>query len=288
MRYAYYPGCAATGSTPEVDIATKKVAGRLGIELVELEEAGCCGAKEIRVANPHLNLLLNARILGLAEKRGLDILAICNTCLLNLIQANNQLRGNSELLGKTNRILSEINLQYEGRVEVKHILWVIIQDIGLEKLENNVMAPLKGVKIAPFYGCHILRPTKELGFEDADQPSSLEKVIQALGGEPVEYRGRNKCCGFYGLLINEKLAVSMIGRRLQEAKKAEADCIVTPCPLCHIALDMYQREAERQLGMTLNLPIFHLPQLIGLAMGLTTEELQLNKHLISTESITRH
>jgi succinate dehydrogenase / fumarate reductase cytochrome b subunit len=287
MRYAYYPGCAAKGSTPELDVATKKVADILGIELVELQEAGCCGAKEIRAVNSRLDINLNARILGLAERQGLDILTVCNTCLLTLAQANNRLRRNPELLEETNVILSKIGLQYRGGVKVKHLLWILIDAIGLDKLKETVVTPLRGLRIAPFYGCHILRPKKDLGFEDPDQPNSLENVIRALSGDPIEYVGRTKCCGFYVLLLNEKLTVSMIGRRLQEAKSVGADCMVTPCPLCHIALDMFQKEAGELLGMKLDLPIFHLPQLIGLAMGLTAKELQLGKHLVSTDSVVR-
>ena len=285
MKYAYYPGCAATGSTPELDIATRRVAGKLGVELVELKEAGCCGAKEIGVVSPKLNFVLNARILALAERMGADILTVCNTCLLNLLQAKNRLKEDPKLYEETNKAISKMGLKYSGTVKVKHLLWATIDDIGLDTLKISVTNPLSKMKIAPFYGCHILRPGKELGFEDSENPTSLERIIQTLGGDPIEFTGKTKCCGFYTLMTNEKLSLGMIGLRIQEAKDAGADCMVTPCPLCHIALDMYQSKSEKHLKTKLNMPVFHLPQLMGLAMGMTASELQLSKHFVRTDKV---
>jgi succinate dehydrogenase / fumarate reductase cytochrome b subunit len=286
MKYAYYPGCAAKGSTPEADFATKLVARRLGIELLELQNSGCCGAKEIRVVGRRLDLNLNARILALAQGRGLDILTICNTCLLNLTQANNQLKADPETLKKVNESLSEIDLDYDGGTSVKHFLHVILTDFGLDRLKQNVVAPLKGLKVAPFYGCHIVRPVKDLGF-DVAKTESLEALIKALGAEPVEYQGRTKCCGFYVLMPKEAAALSMVACRLEEALSAEADCIVTPCPLCHIALDMCQKQALDKAGINRTIPILHLPQLVGLAFGIPEKELQFNRHLIRVNGLKK-
>ena len=286
MKYAYYPGCAAKGSTPEADFTTKLVARRLGIELLELQNAGCCGAKEMRVVSPRLDLNLNSRILALAKGLGLDILTICNTCLLNLTQANNRLKAEPETFKKVNKSLSEIGLSYNGSVNVKHLLHVLLTDFGLARLKQNVKTPLTGLKVAPFYGCHIVRPVKDLGF-DVAKTESLEALIRALHGQPVEYPGRTKCCGFYILMTNEALVLGMIGYRLEEALKAGANCIVTPCPLCHIALDMFQKQALKKIGINRTIPVLHLPQLIGLALGLSEKELQFGRHLVPVNSLTR-
>ena len=280
MKYAYYPGCAAKGSTPEADFATRLIAQRLGIELLELQNSGCCGAKEIRVVGQSLNRNLNARILALAQELGgLDILTICNTCLLNLTQVKNQINAGPETLEKVNKSLSEVGLTYDGRTNIKHLLHVLVTDFGLKRLKQNVKTPLKDLKVAPFYGCHIIRPAKDLDI-DVAKTESLEALIKALYAEPVEYSGRTKCCGFYVLMTNEAAALGMIACRLEEVFETEADCIVTPCPLCHIALDMFQKQALSKVGINRRVPVLHLSQLVGLALGLSEKELQLGRHLI--------
>jgi len=284
MKYAYYPGCAAKGSTPETHVATRLVAQRLGIELLELQNAGCCGAKEARVVSPRLNLNINARILALAQGLGLDILTICNTCLLNLSQANKELKTQPETLKKVNMSLSNIGLSYNGAVNVKHLLHVFLNDFGLDRLKRSVKNPLAGLKVAPFYGCHIVRLVRDLG-SDVAKAESLEAFIKALQAQPVEYEGRTKCCGFYVLMTNEALALSIIGYRLEEAFRAGANCVVTPCPLCHIALDMFQKQALKKAGTNRIIPVLHLPQLVGLALGLSEKELQFGRHLIPVDSL---
>jgi len=279
MKYAYYPGCAAKGSTPEADFTTRLVAQTLGIELLELQNSGCCGAKEIRVVSRRLDLNLNARILSLAQGLGLDILTICNTCLLNLNQANNQLKAEPETLQKVNKSLSKIGLSYDGSTNVKHLLHVLLTDLGLDRLKQSVKTPLTGLKVAPFYGCHIVRPVKDLGF-DVAKTESLEALVRTLHAHPVEYPGRTKCCGFYVLMPNEAAASGMIAHRLEEALKADADCIVTPCPLCHVALDMFQKQALGKVGIRRTIPVLHLPQLVGLALGISEKNLQFSRHLV--------
>jgi len=176
-------------------------------------------------------------------------------------------------------------VKYNGRVEVKHLLWIIVGEIGIEALQRHVTRPLENLRIAPFYGCFILRPSKYLGFDDPENPVSLEKVISALSAHPVDYEGKTKCCGFPLVLEKEPIAIGMVGANLKEAKEELADALVTPCPLCHMNLDIYQERAEKKIGEPLRLPIFHLPQLIGLAMGFTPKELGLSRHLVSTANV---
>ncbi|HVG02826.1 MAG TPA: CoB--CoM heterodisulfide reductase iron-sulfur subunit B family protein, partial [Nitrospira sp.] len=174
---------------------------------------------------------------------------------------------------------------YGGGIQVKHLLWIAVRDIGLSRVAETVRSPFRDFRIAPFYGCYILRPSWDLGFDDPENPSSLEKIIRAVGGEPVAYAGRTKCCGFPIILEKEAIAVAMAGANMKEALDQGADFMVTPCPLCHMSLDIYQERAGRAVQTALNLPILHLPQLLGLAMGIPAPDLGVSRHLISVDSI---
>ena len=285
MKYALYTGCAAKGACPELYQSTMLVTKRLGIEVVEMLNAACCGAGVITESDPDLALAINARTFAQAEALGLDIMTICGTCQGVMGMANHRLKTEEGLLDRINGLLAKEGIRYEGQVEVKHLLWIIVGDIGLDTLRGHVTRPLENLRIAPFYGCYILRPSKYLGFDDPENPVSLEKLISALSAHPVDYEGRTKCCGFPLVLEKEPIAIGMVGANLKEAKEELADALVTPCPLCHMNLDIYQGRAEKKIGEKLALPILHLPQLIGLAMGFKAKELGLSRHLVPTESV---
>ncbi|MEK6683310.1 MAG: CoB--CoM heterodisulfide reductase iron-sulfur subunit B family protein [Nitrospirota bacterium] len=285
MKYALYTGCAAKGACPELYQSTMLVAKRLGIEVVEMLNAACCGAGVITEVDPDLALAINARTFAQAEALGLNIMTICGTCQGVMGMANHRLKTEEGLLDRINALLKPEGVKYNGRVEVKHLLWIIVGEIGVETLQRYVTRPLSNLRIAPFYGCYILRPSKYLGFDDPENPVSLEKVISALSAHPVDYEGKTKCCGFPLVLEKEPIAIGMVGANLKEAKDEGADALVTPCPLCHMNLDIYQERAEKKIGEKLALPIFHLPQLIGLAMGFTPKQLGLSRHLVSTETV---
>ncbi len=285
LKFALYPGCAAQGATPELYQSAMAVIRRLEIEVVELTAASCCGAGVITEANPEAALALNARTLAQAETLGLDVMTICGTCQGVMGAANKRLTREAGLLDRINRLLEPEGLAYRGTVQVRHLLWIIVRDIGLQELRRHVRVPFKDFRVAPFYGCYILRPSWDLGFDDAENPTSLERVIQAVGGESVAYAGRTKCCGFPIILEKEQIAVTMAGANMKEAKDRGADFMVTPCPLCHMSLDIYQERAGKAVGAKLDLPILHLPQLIGLAMGIPDKELGLSRHLISVDPI---
>jgi succinate dehydrogenase / fumarate reductase cytochrome b subunit len=176
-------------------------------------------------------------------------------------------------------------------VEVKHLQWILVKDFGIDALKKFISHPLTDLSIAPFYGCYILRPSSTTRFDDWENPVSLEKLIQAIGAQPVPYDGRTKCCGFPVFLEKEQIALTMVGERVSEAKKKGSDAMVTPCPLCHMSLDIYQERAEKKLqrekgfGEKLDMPILHLPQLLGLAMGFTTDELGMKRHLSPTGAL---
>lgn len=287
LKFALYPGCAAKGATPELYQSTMSIIGRLGIDVVELTASACCGAGVVTEADPETALALNARTFAQAEQLGLDIMTICGTCQGVMGAANKRLTQEPRLLERVNALLKPEGIHYRGTVRVKHLLWIVVRDIGLHQLREQMPVPLSGFQIAPFYGCYILRPSWDLGFDDPENPTSLEKVIRAVGAVAVAYAGRTKCCGFPIILEKEAIAVAMAGMNMKEAKESGADFMVTPCPLCHMSLDIYQERAGKAVNATLNLPILHLPQLIGLAMGIPAKELGLSRHLIPVDSITR-
>src|SRR5919106_161431 len=286
LKYALYPGCAAKGATPELYQSTMAIIGRLGIDTVELTAASCCGAGVIGEADPDAALALNARTFAQAEQLGLDVMTICGTCQGVMSAANKRLK-EPGVLDRINRLLADDGITYRGTVQVKHLLWIVVREIGVKRLVERVKVPLANFHIAPFYGCYMLRPSWELGFDDPENPSSLEKIIRAVGGEPVAYAGRTKCCGFPIILEKEAIAVAMAGANMKEARDHGADFMVTPCPLCHMSLDIYQERAGRAVNAPLQLPILHLPQLLGLAMGLPARDLGVARHLVPVDSIVR-
>ena len=281
LKYAYYPGCASQAITKEANSTTRKVAKILGIELHDMPKANCCGAGLLTDYDYDLYLALNARIFAQAEEMGMDIVTICSTCLMVMSTANRDLKNDPRLLEKTNEILATAGIKYNGTIKIKQLLWVLAEDYGLDNLKKKVVRPLKNLRVAPFYGCHSLRPSDALGFDDPERPWSLEAVITTLGAEVVEYNGKTKCCGFQVDLVAEDTAVEMTGKRLLDAKEEGGSCMVTHCPFCHINLDNYQGMAEKKLNSKIGMPVFHLAQLVGLALGITAEDMELSRHLVS-------
>lgn len=284
MRYAYFPGCSAKGSCRELDLSTTAVAQLFGIALVELEGAGCTGAREFRAVSEQLHLVANAHILARAEAAGADLMVVCDTCLLNLTEVNARLKRDAEARARVNAELAPAGLAYRGTIDVTHFLWVLLEDVGEERLRRSVARPLGGLRIAPFYGCHMVRPASahDTG-KGRDQ--ALERLCEIVGAVPVPYAGAQKCCGFHVALTEAPVAVRMTGGHLAEAKAEGADCMVTPCPLCHTMLDAFQPDAAKAVGRDLGLPTLHVAQLVGLAAGLSPKTLGLSRHVVGTTRI---
>ena len=206
----------------------------------------------------------------MAERAGKPILTICSTCQGVMSQANARLQ-DEEYRASINEDLAEEGLRYDGTAEPKHLLWVIVEDIGIDKLRSMVTQPLPNLKLAPFYGCYIVRPSSALGFDEhPEREDSLERVIEAVGAQVVDFPGKTLCCGFPILTINETNSLKMVSTHTLDAKGRGADAMVTPCPLCHLNLDGYQPQAAKANSpqSPIDVPILHLPQLIGLAMGI--------------------
>ena len=284
IAYSYFAGCSAKGACRELDDSTQIVARALGIELMELEDAGCTGARQFRAANDELFLTANGRILAMAERAGQDLAVVCDTCLLNLTEARKRLADDHGAREKVNVRLAGEDLVWRGTADVKHFLWIMLEDVGLERLAARVVRPLKGLKVAPFYGCHIRRPSISRAVNGGNRGRALELLTEALGAESVDHAGADKCCGFHGLAEGEDVALRLSGRHLGSAKAGGAQCLVTPCPLCHTVLDAYQPEIERTADRRFGLPIFHAAQLVGLAIGMEPTALGLTRHVVGTAS----
>ena len=279
--FAYYPGCYLHASAREYDMSTMAICKLLDIELIELDDWNCCGALE--ASNP-LTLSLSARNLALAKKEGLDILVPCSICFNNLSRANNGVREG----GRTKTIINKaIGETYQGEVEVRHLLDVIVNDIGLDKLSYAVKVPLEGLKSVPYYGCLTIRPSDVSKFEDPEIPRSLDDLIEALGADCLPFKHKKDCCGGNLLLSSEKFSLQMTKEILSEAKELGADCITVACPLCHAMLDYQQSKIESKYDIVINLPILYFTQLMGLALGLREKELGLNKNFVSTVKLRR-
>ncbi|HXY12717.1 MAG TPA: CoB--CoM heterodisulfide reductase iron-sulfur subunit B family protein [Thermoplasmata archaeon] len=283
MKIAYYPGCLAQESAKELDMATRWVCRTLGIELVEFPNFSCCGSGFIDEANEVLNIAINARNLAIAEKAGLDMLTICSTCqgMLNLAKVRMQ---DPVVKSRVDAALKPLGIEYKGTVQVKHLLEVLTKDVGLDAVKAKVRRPLHGMKVGAFYGCHLLRPADEMQSESGEEPRSFEDLLTAVGATPVDYRGRVMCCGFPILFVKPPTANTIAGRQILDAKTHGADAMATPCPLCHTSLDAYQNKAAKAVETPLNMPVFHLPQVVALAFGASPEELGLSRHLVRTDA----
>jgi succinate dehydrogenase / fumarate reductase cytochrome b subunit len=285
-RYAYFQGCAARQSCPELNQSTLLVAKRLGWELITLECGACTGARDLIEAQPEMAMVLNARTLALVESQGIDtLMTVCSTCTITLRQVNKMLKENPTALERSNEELSRIGLRYNATVEVRHFLWVLIAEYGLDRLKERVKRPLSDLSVAPYYGCHILRPSDVLGFDDPNNPRSLHNLIVALGGHPADFSSQADCCGFHMMTIDENRAARHAGGLLVDAQQQGADVMVTACPLCHISMDAWQPKSERAMKRTIGMPVIHVAQLVGLALGFSPRELGLERHIIRPAEI---
>jgi succinate dehydrogenase / fumarate reductase cytochrome b subunit len=288
VKVAYWPGCVSRGFTPELHGSMAKVAPLLDIELVELDRAACCGAGVIAEHNQELADTLNARTFALAQQvEGADLMMnICSTCQGAQSECQERLDANTEYREHINDSLASESLSYQRGIVNKHLLWLMVEEIGLDVVREKVTRPLTDLRVGPFYGCYIVRPTDRLGISrDHPRDTYLHQLIQALGGTVVEYAGQYKCCGFPIITMNKTASLKQAGRHLGDALDAEADCLVTPCPLCHLNLDLQQPGAERVVGRELGMPVLHLPQLVGLAFGLDPKELGMNKHVVKPTTV---
>ncbi|MEC4804486.1 MAG: CoB--CoM heterodisulfide reductase iron-sulfur subunit B family protein [Jaaginema sp. PMC 1079.18] len=291
LSYAYFPGCVAQGACQELYWSTAALAAALDIELIELKKAACCGSGTYKEDSQLLEDTVNARNIALAEALNLPLLTHCSTCQGVIGHVDERLKQaqteNPAYLNQINGLLQKEGgcSPYQGTGEVTHLLWVLVGKYGLENVKAKVTRSLSGLRCAAFYGCYLLRAQDTLPHDNPFNPTSLERVFEAVGATPVDYPGRTQCCGWPISSYAPTESFSLAGKHIQAAIAAGADCIVTPCPLCHLNLDSRQPEVEKVIGKSLGLPVLHLPQLVALALGVPPQRLGLDKHVVSTRSV---
>ncbi|TRO52581.1 CoB--CoM heterodisulfide reductase subunit B [Candidatus Bathyarchaeota archaeon] len=284
-RYAIFLGCTIPARQPNYELSARKTLEKLGVELVDLENFTCCCPPPIQSINLESSQAIAAYNICLAEEAGLNIIALCNGCFESLAMANAALKNDKDLKANVNEVLAKVGKEFQGTIEVKHFLQVLMDDIGLEKIKQNLVKPLTGIKVAPFYGCHSLRPSKLLQLDDPERPQIFENMLEALGAEPVEYRNKLKCCG--GLLkgISDDTALELAREKLSNTAKAGADCISTLCPFCFVALDIGQLQVKTKFDEIYEIPILHYSELIALALGVNPDQLALRSHKIKADKV---
>ena len=266
------------------EISARKVLDKLGVELIEMPEFNCCGLPLDPVSHETM-LILAARNLALAEKTGLDILTLCPGCAGTLKKVNKILKEDKALREQINGHLKESGLEFKGTVKAKHILQVLTENVGLENIEKAVVKPLTMLKVAEHVGCHLLRPREVIGFDNPEDPQTLKKLIEATGATCLDYADETECCGAPSVGVSDKVALQLARHKLSNVKMVEAQALITICPFCHIMFDTNELRIERMFNETYGIPVLHYPQLLGLAMGMTPEELAFNELRVGTSKI---
>lgn len=273
IRYALYLGCTVPVRGMNYEMSARKVAERLGIELVDVDGFSCCGfpAKPL---DWKAGLLMAARNLALAEAQGLDILTLCSACTGTLTEAAYRLKEDAELRVWANQQLAEMGRTYNGTVRVRHFARMLYEEVGVETLREAVTAPLAGFGFAQHYGCHYLKPSHLYdGFDDPENPQSLARLIEATGARVVHYEDESQCCGGGILGFDEQTALLLTRQKLDHVVAAGADAMVLICPFCAIMYEANQRRVEKLYKTSYKLPVLYYPQILGLAMGFSLEEM---------------
>lgn len=285
MRYyAYFPGCSTSeGGAKAYGSSAKAVGQALDIEFVELDDWNCCGSTPYSSFEELASFCLSARNLALAEKTGFDLVTPCSSCYVILNRTNSYLKQYPHLKAEVDEALAAGGLKYHGTVRVRHLLDVFVNDIGYDAISAKIKKHLNGLKVAPYYGCQVVRP--RFGFDHPEFPQSLDKLIASLGGEPVPFPMKARCCGGSLVISEEELALDLIGKILNSAMSNGAECLITVCPLCQVNLDAYQSRANKKFKTSFNLPILFFTQLMGVAFRLAEEDLDLKACIVPVERV---
>lgn len=285
MKYLYYPGCSLEGTAREYDRSTRAFMEEVGADLIELEDWTCCGASAADAISKLLSLALPACVLAKAEAMdGVEeMLVPCSACYLNLKKVEETIRKDAEILNKINVVIGEEDLHLHGRIRVRHLLDIVSRDVGPEKVFARLKNPLVGMSIAPYYGCQAIRPYAV--FDDPETPTSMEPVLKAAGATVHDWDMGGKCCGAAHMTTKQDVALELVAAILQAAKGADA--IVTVCPMCQMNLEAYQDKISGMMNEDLHISILYLPQLLGLAVGLSEEDLHLKDNLAITDGFRK-
>jgi len=277
-------GCVIPYRLPSYEVSARKVLKKLGVELVEMSEFNCCGFP-LDPVNHDMMLTFAARNLCLAEQQNLNIMTLCNGCFGILNHVNKELKEDKKIKEKVNGYLKEIGMEFKGTVTVKHLIHVLAEDVGFEKIKETVQKPLSQLRVAQHTGCHVVRPAKYIGFEDPENPTTLKKLIQVTGAKCLDYMDETECCGAPILGVNEKIPLQLAKEKLDHIKAVGAQAMITCCPYCHIMYDLNQPRIERAFNEKFGIPVLHYPQLLGLSMGIAPEELALKDLRVNAAEI---
>ncbi len=275
-KYLLFLGCVIPYRVSSYEVSARKVLDKLGVELVEMPEFNCCGFPMDPI-NHDLMLTLAARNLCIAEKQNLNILTLCNGCFSVLNETNKMLKEDKKLREKVNGYLKEVGMEFKGTVDVKHLVYVLAEDVGFEKIKNAVKKPLTNLHVAQHSGCHIVRPAKYVGRDDPENPAILKNLIRLTGAECLDYMDETECCGNPIIGVNEEVPFQMAKEKLNHVRAVKAQALITVCPFCHMMYDLNQPRIERAFNEKFGIPVLHYPQLLGLAMGFAPEELALDE-----------
>jgi heterodisulfide reductase subunit B len=287
-RYLYYPGCSMDGTGRAYHDSIEAVLPALDIDLAELDDWNCCGATEYLGLSPLRAHALVGRNLALAErqKNGTDTLvAPCSACYVNLARTDAYVRDSRQLAETVNLALAADNLSYTpGAVAVRHLLEVLIDDIGLPRIAERVTNPLRGLKVAPYLGCLVSRPDFDDRWQHHEHPHALDQMLATLGADVVDFPRRTDCCGGHMTQISPETGLELIRRLIVAAERTGASLLVTVCPMCQMNVDFYQREMNRHFGESHHMPILFFTQLMGLAFGMEPRKLGIGREIISSRT----
>jgi len=276
LKYLLFLGCSIPYRVSAYEISTRKVAEKLGLQLVDMPDYNCCGLP-LDPVDHDLMLTLAARNLCIAEKQGLNIMTLCPGCAGTLRKVNKMLKEDKKMREKVNDYMKQIGYEFKGTVEVKHLVQVLAEDVGFEKIKDAVQRPLTKLSVAEHNGCHVLRPAKYIGFDDPENPTMLKKLIEATGAKCLDYMDETECCGAPIVGVNDQIPLQLAREKLGHIKEVGAQMMITVCPFCHMMFDTNQLRIERLFNEVYGIPVLHYSQLLGLAMGFTPDELALKE-----------
>ena len=282
-QYSYFPGCSLKSTAVAYDQSVRAISASLGIELIELEDWNCCGTSAYSSIDRLESIAVPCRNLALAEKKGLDLVTPCTACFRTFERVNSHLKLYPFLKPKVDRVLAAAGLEYHGKVKVRHLVDVLLNDVGVEAIASKVVSPLHGLKVAIYYGCLLVRP--RVAYDDPENPESLDGLLESLGAEVVPFPDKGRCCGGSLVISKVDLALGLIQRILESADSNGAEAIVTVCPLCQLNLDAYQGMVNSRFGTRYKLPIVFLSQLLGTALGVEPRTLGFERSIVSPEKV---
>ena len=283
MKYAYYPGCSAESTARDQYMSTMAVSKALGIELIEPDGWTCCGSTPAHQVNHDLALSLAAANLLKVREMGLDMLVSCASCFSRMKIANHEISKDAET---RKRVANALGRDYDGSVRVRHFIEVVIEDLGLDTVEKAFTRTLGGLRVASYYGCLLVRPAEVTGFDDPENPVLMDRLIDAMGGESLSWPYKTECCGASLTLTRPDMVVRLSNAIIGMARDSGAECIAVACPMCQINLDMRQDDTLKETGSS-GMPILYITQLMGLCLGISHNDLGLQKLIHSPKAVTR-